>query len=255
LLIILTYPILYPGRKFSKTASAYIRVTSEDSSRDPPEVDVTPPTDLPTELTPWRNVPLPIDILLLTKEEVELLSCISCLNASFFKSYHEKLGELYFRDIGEEETMTLKIAVIKHTQAVLYDDNNFLTFIKDALQVLEPKCVFWVGYCGGLDYKKVKLGDVVLSKMLLTYTSEPMRRASTIIPRGDICYVQSNLGEGWFAPLRVPEELDVKVHRSGVFLCVPEVLDSVERRDELTQQFPEATAVASEGFGKSFIIA
>ena len=234
-----------------------MRGTREDNDPpeiDPPEVSVTllKASDLLKEQTPWSKVPHPIDILLMTKEECELLSCISCLNVSFCKSYHEELGDLYF---GEDETIKLKIAVIKYAQAGHYYATDFAQFVNKGLEVLNPKALLCVGYCGGLNCKKAKLGDVVVSNRLLIYTSKPTRCTLNFPMNRDMQAATRNVSVDWRAPLKVPGELDVKVHTNGVFLCGPEAVDSVERRDELTHLFPEATAIAEEGFGKSFIVA
>lgn len=58
------------------------------------------------------------------------------------------------------------------------------------------------------------------------------------------------IADGWDAPLEDSENFKVTVHRDGVFLSGPELVDNNKRREELVRRFPEATAIEMEGEGE-----
>ena len=53
--------------------------SAQNSNASPPELNVTLPlmSDLPETSFAWSNVELPVDILLLTVEDCEFLSCFA----------------------------------------------------------------------------------------------------------------------------------------------------------------------------------
>ena len=236
-------------------------LASEDSTRIPPAVNKTmlEEKDLGHHKTvPWKNIHRPIDILLLTVKECEFFSCLSYLNPGFCRSYYKSLGYVYFGDIGEDETK-LKIAVIQCSVGAAVPKGSAVVVPK-AVQILGPKAVFCVGFCGGLNDKKVKLGDVVISAKLITYAPSKVTD-NDVIERGVRVPVKTRVadlirsaGYGWQAPLKDQRQLEVKVHRDGVFLSGPEVVDSKERRDQLIKRFPDAIAIEMEGEGKGFTL-
>jgi len=156
--------------------------------------------------------------------------------------------------MGGDETVKLKIAVIQCSPGSTVTKGSVVVVTK-AIQILGPKAVFCVGFCGGLNNKKVKLGDVVISAKLITYAPSKVTD-SGVLERGVSVPLKTHLadlirsaGYGWQPPLKDPKELEVKVRRDGVFLSGPEVVDSKERRDQLIKRFPDAIAVEMEGEG------
>lgn len=228
-------------------------------ARNPPEVDDTKlpagklleTSDLPgpKDSIPWHKVELPVDALLLTVKDCEFLSCVSSLNPGFYKSSHKDLGYVYFGKINCAEGNTpLKIAI---TMCEMVPNGSTLA-VKNTVTILKPKAVFCVGFCGGLS-NKVKLGDVVISSKLRTYSAIRVT-ASGIENRGvgvplnrHLAKLILNADAGWKPPLK--DELKVKVIKNGVFLSGPEVVDKKERRAELIERFPDATAIEMEGEG------
>ena len=228
------------------------------SPSHPPEVTINVPTTeelpAPGDSQPWDDDKLPIDIMLLTAIECEFSACISVLKPGYYKSYHDDLGYVYFGEIGKDRPDNLKIAVVK-CQKGSTGPGGSASVVKDAVAVLKPKAVFCVGFCGGL--KKVKLGDVVLLRKLITYALSKSTE-SGIEERGDRVILKRRLqklilsaGEGWKAPLRDPNDLKVNVLQDGVFLSGPEVVNNRERREEFMGRFPEANAIEMEGEGKT----
>ncbi|XP_068699975.1 NLR family CARD domain-containing protein 3-like isoform X2 [Montipora foliosa] len=208
----------------------------------PPKLRVKPPkqSDLPVASKPWGNADLPIDILLLTVEDCEFLSCFSFLDRPF-KSYKEEVGPIYFGYTGNNgDQEKLKVALMKCSKGAAVPGGS-LTAVKNAVRVLSPKAVFSVGTCSGLSSNKVKLGDVVVSAKLTTaagFKSPVSRRMSDLVR--DAPY-------GWFAPLENPDELEVEVH------CDGDILSQTQGARcgcaDLHLQYPEAIAVETEGEG------
>lgn len=224
------------------------------SSSHPPDVSQIVPTikKLPKKSTPWEELPLPVDFLFLTVKDCEFLSCLSYLK-DYFKSYDKPLGYVFFGDIEGQ-----KIALIKCEKGSSGPGGSIVV-VKNAVGVLRPKAVFCVGFCGGLNYAKVKLGDVVVSARLITYAptkvteDDTQERGLNVPLKRDLANLIKHAGESWEPPLTDPEALDVTVHRDGVFLSGPEVIDNKERRDDLTKRFPQAIAIEMEGEGKRLL--
>ncbi|XP_068738756.1 NLR family CARD domain-containing protein 3-like [Montipora capricornis] len=210
----------------------------EDCYGMPPQLKVKLPklSGLQTASKLWGSVDLPIDILLLTAEDCEFLSCYSFLGRPV-KSYNMEVGAIYFGYIGTDQNQ-LKVALkICRKGSVVPGGSS--TAVKNAVRVLKPKAVFLVGTCSGLSSDKVKLGDVVVSAKLTT-------------PAGFKIPVSPHLGDlvsdapfGWVAPLENPDELEVKVH------CDGDILSQAEwcKVADLQKQYPEAIAVETGGEG------
>ncbi|XP_068699968.1 nucleotide-binding oligomerization domain-containing protein 2-like isoform X2 [Montipora foliosa] len=208
----------------------------------PPKLRDKPPklSDLPGATKPWENADLPIDILLLTVEDCEFLSCFSFLDRPF-KIYKKEVGPIYFGYTGNNgDQEKLKVALMKCSKGAAVPGGS-LTAVKNAVRVLSPKAVFSVGTCSGLSSDKVKLGDVVVSAMLTTAAGfkSPISRHMSDLVRDAPC--------GWVAPLENRDELEVEVH------CDGDILSQTQAARcgcaDLHLQYPEAIAVETEGEG------
>ena len=232
-----------------------IDTESLKTASSPPEVTVTLLRDenLPGQSVPLGKSQLPIDILLLTVKKWEFLACMSCLNRDFCRSYCEELHQDVYLGKIWNDNMMLKIAVVKCYTGSTVPQGSCVA-VTNAVKVLKPKAVISVGCCGGLDPSKFKLGDVVVSVKLITYSSSKVTDKG-ITERGVRVPLKSNISKlmltaahGWNAPLKNPKEFEVEMHQ-GVFLSGPESVDSSARREELNQRFSEADVIEMEGEG------
>ena len=212
--------------------------SAQNSNASPPELNVTLPlmSDLPETSFAWSNVELHVDILLLTVEDCEFLSCFAYLKEPF-KSYHISTGPVYFGCMGDDQGKKMKIALMRCSKGPDVPGGS-LSVSKDAILLLRPKAIFSVGACSGLNSKKVKLGDVVVSAKLIT-------AAHKTPPSRDISNLIKHVADGWKAPLQNADEYNAKVHCDGVVLSISEA-----NRD-MIRKHPEAIAVEMEGGGEN----
>ena len=214
-----------------------------------PEVTVTllENKDLPKMSLLWNDGLLPVDMLLLTVEDCEFLSCLSYLNYSLCKSYCKEFGYVYFGEMGEGE-IKLRTAVMKCYRGSITAGGSTVSVLL-AVRILRPKAVFLVGVCYSLKSCEVKRGDVVISEKLITCVPSSEEFGDKVPLKSLFLRLIPNAGDGWEAPLKDPRALEVKIHR-GDFLSVPGVIDNNECCETLIKRFPQAVAMELEGQGK-----
>ena len=214
--------------------------------------DVPPPlsikiykkSDIPNTSKLWSDVhdhDLPVDILLLAVEDCEFLACYNYLTNPF-RSYHQKLGYVYFGTMGgSEEDQVLKVALITCYEGSS-DPGGSLIAVRNAVQELRPKAVFSVGCCMGLTPEVTKLGDVVVSSKL---TTEAFKAP---VGRG-IMHLVRHADVGWVPPLRNAEDHKVSVYCDGEILSE---MDPVSVKQQCTSHSKKPTAFVKGGGGKIF---
>ena len=239
------------------------RLSGDTGNCNPPEIDVTKlparrllkTRELPgaKDAKRWEEVlkELPVNILLLTVQNCEFLSCVSHLNPGYICSFHKNLGLVYFGLMGTGPT--LKIALMKSSAGSLTPGGLFQTVI-NGVEVLRPKAVLCVGFCGGLG-EEVSLGDVAILAKLSTYspitiTDSGIQEGGFAVPlKRNLLSRIKNAVDGWKAPLSDCGE--VKVWKDGVYLSGPDNVKSEKRREELVKRFPDAIAIEMEGQGEN----
>ncbi|PFX20784.1 hypothetical protein AWC38_SpisGene14756 [Stylophora pistillata] len=201
-----------------------------NSNANPPELkfQLLKTSNLPNTSIDLSEAKPPVDILLFTVEDCEFLSCFSHLEEPF-RSYHKDIGFVY---VGYIEKM--KIALMRCSKGPDVPRGSLST-AKDAILLLRPKATISVGACSGLDNGKVKLGDVVISSLLITADHK-------IPPSTNFMKLIKGMADGWKAPLQNADEY-VKVHCDGVVLSVPKA------NEHIIRQHPDAFAVETEGGG------
>ena len=211
--------------------------SAQTGNSSPPELNKKLPKlcDLSVIFKRWETVELPVDILLLVVEDCEFLSCFAYLKKPF-KSYHKSTSYVYFGYM-DDQRKKMKIA-LKRCSKGPDAPGASLSASKAAILLLRPKAIFSVGACSGLNNKKVKLGDVVVSAKLIT-------AAHKTPPSRDIGNLIKHVADGWKAPLQNADEYNAKVHCDGVVLSISEA-----NRD-MIRKHPEAIAVEMEGGGEN----
>ena len=195
---------------------------------------------------------LPVDILLLTVEDFEFLACYQQLKDPF-RCWFDALGYVYFENVRKVQGERLKVALMKCCSGGSSPGGSLIT-VKNAAKVLRPKAVISVGTCCGLNSKKTKLGDVVVSSKLRTcgskeVTEHQAQSSGNCYVNRRFCHVIKNCADGWRAPLKNSEAQEVKVHL-GEVLSGPGVFRHESRHKELAELYPEAVAFEMEGEGR-----
>ncbi|XP_044169030.1 uncharacterized protein LOC114949727 isoform X4 [Acropora millepora] len=196
--------------------------------------------DVPKSIETWSDDHLPIDILLLTAESCDFLSCFSFLDQPF-KSYKFGIDYVYFGYIGDaRDQEKLKVALVICSKGAAAPGGS-LTVVQNAVKVLGPKAVFSVGTCISLGLEKARIGDVVISSRLIT-TEKFKTPASRRL--GSLALDAPN---GWKAPLNHPDGWEIKVHCNGDILS-----QSLREKCQIVnicERYPEAIAIETEGEG------
>ncbi|XP_078354616.1 uncharacterized protein LOC144639215 [Oculina patagonica] len=214
------------------------------------EIKIPKESDLPSKSTslPSESV---VDFLLLTVKPCEFLSCFIYLqNPSRY--YKKGLGHVYIGKMGDEdEDEKLKVALMKCDMGSGVGGSAMA--VKNAVTTLKPKGVLCVGFCGGMNAKKAKLGDVVLSSSLISYapvkvTTDGIQHRGSIVPLfKNLNDLVSHAGDGWKPPVKDSEQGGKVV--PGKMLSGPELVNDTNERDRLLKQYPDAIAIEMEGEG------
>ena len=155
--------------------------------------------------------------------------------------------------------LKVKVALIRCEKGST-EPRASLIVVKNAVEILKPKAVACVGFCGSLNRKKAKLGDVVISAKLATYSNTRTQSDGTNEMRGVKVNVSKNMGDlipyasdAWDPPIKETSNYEVDVHRQYVMLSGPEVVNNPDRRQELLKYHPDAIAIEMEGEGVVFM--
>ena len=221
---------------------------SRNHAPPPLSIEVPKMRDLPNKPTPWSDVQLPVDILLLTVEDCEFLACYTFLENSF-RSFHKNLGIVYFGSMGESGEEALKVALMKCNKGSSFVGGSLVTTMKAVVQ-LRPKAAFSVGCCMGLKPESTMLGDVVVPSKLSTEECS--------FPAGSkaVTSLISIELDSWNPPLKDPVgEETVLVHsNSHIFSGTESQFTAAEfittGQRGLSQSSNPVIAVEGEGAGK-----
>ncbi|CAH3113177.1 unnamed protein product [Porites lobata] len=231
----------------SKKACSFLK----DSDAGPPQLAVGLPSRKDVTTT-WKQPDLPVDVLLVTVKDCEFLSCYNELTDPY-RYYYKDVGYVYFNNFQSYEEK-VKVALLRCNEGSIGPSSSLIA-VKNAAPILQPKAVISVGACSGLNPDKTKLGDVVVSAKLTTYaskvvTSEQDQWAGMSSHVSKLfSKIILNCADGWQAPLKNPEDRQVKVHCNGEFLSGPEEIRAQWRRKELVDRHPLAAVVEMEGEG------
>ena len=234
------------------TSEAAPNYDTNNSDVGPPQLAVGLPSikDVTTTL---KQPDLPVDILLVTVKECEFLAFYNELTDPYRYCYKD-VGYVYFNNVQSHEEI-VKIALLRCNEGSTGPSSSLIA-VKNAAPILQPKAVISVGVCSGVNPDKTSLGDVVVSAKLTVYASkggtsdqEQSAGASSHVSRL-FSKIISNCADRWQAPLKNPEDRQIKVHCNGEFLSVPKQIRAEWRRKELVDRHPLATGVETEGEGE-----
>ena len=216
--------------------------TSPEDKR-PPQLSfkLKKPGDVPKSTKTLSDDHLPIDILLLTSvESCDFLSCFSFLDQPF-KCYKKEIGYVYFGRMGDvSDQEKLRVALMNCSIGAATPGGS-LTVVQNAVRVLGPKAVFSVGTCISLGLEKARMGDVVISSRLTT--TEGFKTPGSPL----LGNLARDAPYGWEAPLKHPDDWEIKVHCNGEILS--QSLREKCQYDDICEQNPKTIAIETEGEG------
>ena len=210
--------------------------------KKPPQLSfkLKKPVDLPKFTERCSDDHLPIDILLLTVGSCGFLSCFSFLDEPF-KLYKREIGVVYLGYMGDaSDQEKLKVALINSSVGAAAPVGS-LTEVRNAVRFLRPKAVFSVGTCISLGLEKARMGDVVITSRLVT--TEGFKTPAS--PR--LGSHAQDAPNGWEAPLKHPDEWEIKVHCNGDILS--QSLREKCQFVNIREQYPKAVAIETESEG------
>ena len=212
-------------------------------NKKPPELSfkLKKAGDVPKSTEMLSSDHLPIDILLLTSvESCDFLSCFSLLYQPF-KCYKKEIGVVYFGCMGDvSDQEKLKVALMNCSRGAAAPGGS-LTVVLNAVRVLQPKAVFLVGTCISLGLEKARMGDVVISSKLTT--AEGFKTPGSPL----LGNLVRDAPYGWIAPLKNPDEWEIKVLCNGDMLS--QSLREKCQNGNICEQYPAAVAIETEGEG------
>ena len=230
-----------------------IAFEGNDSVPRPPELNIALPKrqDIGKELQDWSSdeiqSQLPTNILLITANDHEFIACYKYMSP-VKRSFSNSIGMVDFGQLGEQK----RVALMKCAQGQM----KSAIAVKNAVEILNPQVVLFVGICASMKPKKAKLGDVVISAKLATYDDKKVRADGTVEYRGAKANVSRNMAllilhadAGWQPPLEDSENSEFEVHRDAVMLSGSELVNNRLRRDELGEYFGDALGLEMEGAG------
>ena len=229
------------------------------TDNDPSEMSVSLPSmaDVEAKIEDASYAPLPVDIVLLTVKDYEFLACYRQL-INPFRCWFDDIGYVYFESLGEDADEKVKVALIRCCEGAGGPGGALIT-VKNSVNVLRPKAVISVGACSSLNPQKAKLGDVVVSAKLTTYTfkvvtqnQEQWAGMRSYVSRRFVNVIK-HTAEGYKAPLQSSQSRGIKVHCDGEFLSGPEQVLAEWRRNQLAESHPQAIALEMEGEGESAV--
>lgn len=153
------------------------------------------------------------------------------------------IGDRVYRDLGSLSDVRLLHALSEMGSNSVGASQQT---VDKAIRALSPSMVIAVGIAFGVNEKKQRIGDVLVSRQLMLYELQRVGSAS-IIPRGDKPHASArliNLFEGVSQASWQGEEV-----RFGVLLSGEKLVDSTDYRESLRKLESEAIGGEMEGAG------
>ena len=225
---------------------------------EPPELTINLPheSDFASASIRLKRGYCVIDIQLLTVKECEFSSCYHYLqNPSRY--YHDDIGYVYIGKMGNgEENKKLVVGLNKCSMGSGVGGST--VSVQNVVKFLRPKVVFCVGFCGGMNETKAKLGDVVVATRLIMYaqvkkTKDDIEGRPTIVPMNKkLNDISHHVAVGWRPPLKDKKQQGNVIR--GSMLSGPMLVNDGKERDRLLGRFSDAIAIEMEGEGLLYFV-
>jgi nucleoside phosphorylase len=189
-----------------------------------------------------------IDVLLVTVTEVEAKAVINLVNEKFNQECVPNYDTVnVYYDLGM--IGGAKTAMLRSQMGSGGPGGATLT-VNDAIQSLSPFAVIMVGIAFGVNPKKQKIGDVLVSQQVLDYNPQRVGTGKegeqTRISRGDKVSASPMLIQRFQHGQLEWQGSKVEF---GLLLSGGALVDNIDYRDQLRELAPEAIGGEMEGVG------
>lgn len=129
--------------------------------------------------------------------------------------------------------------------------DSVMNKVHEAVDILAPKVLIMVGIAFGLDRKKQRIGDVLVSQKIIAYENQKFGKENTI-HRGDvtqsgtILYDRLKNANSW--KHNISPQISAK-RFFGTILSGEKLFDNQQKLEALKAEYPEAIGGEMEGYG------
>ena len=185
------------------------------------------------------------DVLIVTVTKVEGQAVIDVFeDANGTKSKIVPIGDQHYRDLGNINGSRVYMAI---TEMGSGGRGGSQESVRKGIEALSPSTVIMAGIAFGIDEKKQKIGEILVSKQLLLYELQRIG-SSEIVSRGDKPHA-SPLLINWISHANLDwDDANGKITQ-GLILSGDKLVDNVDYRNQLTQSVPDAIGGEMEGAG------
>jgi nucleoside phosphorylase len=224
------------------------RISELKQRLEPGSPGVLPP--VPSPVKPAQPVATPseagVDVLLVTATEVEAQTVFDAFTPGQEKQLRF-IGDNTYFDLGVHGGARVLLVQSEMGTGGLGGTQATITA---AIGALNPAAIVMVGIAFGVDAKKQKMGDILVSSQLMSYDLQRVgtdkRGKQTRIPRGDRAHASVRLVGRFVAGVK--DWKGQAVH-FGLVLSGDKLVDNLEFRQQLLEFEPEAIGGEMEGAG------
>ncbi len=187
-----------------------------------------------------------VDVLLLTTTEVEAKTVLETF-APGAEPQLQFIGDNTYYDLGVHGNARVFMVQSEMGTGGLA---GTLATVTASIGALHPASIVMVGIAFGVNAKKQKIGDVLVSRQLMSYDLQRVgtdkRGKQTIIPRGERAHAAVRLVDRFTVGMKDWKGAKVNI---GLILSGDKLVDNLEFRQQLLKLEPEAIGGEMEGAG------
>ena len=185
------------------------------------------------------------DVLIVTATPVESKAVIAAFAKLTNQSANSvRVGRRVYRDLGEVNGMRVFLALTEMGAGGLGASHQA---VQKGIDALRPSAVFLVGIAFGVDEKKQRIGEILVSRQLQLYDLQRVGK-DQIILRGDKPHASAQLIDHFRHAELEWDDSKAKVD-FGLILSGEKLVDNHDYREQLKQFAPEAIGGEMEGAG------
>ena len=182
------------------------------------------------------------DVLLVTVNELETDAVLSALaDAAGQAAKTKSIEQRVYRDLGSINGTRVFHAL---SEAGSGGPGGAQQSVDKAIRAVTPGAVIAIGVAFGVDESKQAVGDVLVSKQVRAYDLQ--RVGKTILLRGDKVHASTRLVNFVRSAMVT---WNASAVRDGLLLSGDKLVDSIDYRNQLKEQEPEAIGGEMEGSG------